>query len=80
MQWITWNFLKKRTVSTVYCNLHEKVHFYHLSINECAWNLSSNETKAGGIDQFLMSFPFWSVSWGFQTSASFGGSFLWCVM
>ena len=44
------NLFNKRSGSTVYCELEEKVQFYNISISERAQNLSYNEIKANGID------------------------------
>ena len=43
-------YIYKRSGSTVYCRLEEKVQFYHFSISERAWNLRYNETQANEID------------------------------
>ena len=40
----------KRSASTVYCGLEEKVQFHKFSISERVYNLSYNETKTNGIN------------------------------
>ena len=50
------NFFNKRSGSTFYCGLEEKVQFYHFSISKRVENLSYNKTKANWIDQPLIRF------------------------